>query len=107
MSTTFQPLEDRLIVLPIKKTEEEKTKAGIVTDMKKRETTTAVVVAVGQGYTTRDTGVFISTVLGKGDTVLIGINSGMEIDIPNEEGELIEHKMLREGDILALITKKE
>jgi len=107
MSINYSPLEDRIIVLPIKETEEQKTKSGIVTDMKKKETMKAEVIAVGQGRYAPENGVFIPTVLGKGDIVLTGVNVGLEIDIPTEDGDLVTHKILREGDILCLISKKE
>lgn len=37
MSIKFSPLEDRVIILPIKETEEQTTKSGIIIDMKKKK----------------------------------------------------------------------
>ncbi len=103
--TEFQCLEDRVLVLPIKKTESETSEAGLILDMKVRDTMEGEVVAVGQGYTARDTGVFVPTVLHKKDIVLIGKNTGTPIDVPDETGKQIEHLLLRESDVLCLIKK--
>lgn len=101
----YQPLEDRVLIKPIKNTEPEKTESGIITDMAKKETAEGIIVASGEGYTTRDTGVFIGNVLKKGDIVLYGINAGMPLDVPNEIGGKDECRLMREGDVLALIKK--
>lgn len=105
--TTYSPLEDRLLVRVIKKTEPEKTESGIITDMGKKEVTEAEVYAIGIGRYATETGVFMPTALHKGDTVLVGIKSGMPIDIPLEDGTKVEMKLMRESDVLALIKKKE
>lgn len=105
--TDYQPLEDRVLIKPIKKTESEITASGIITDMKKKEVTEGEVVAVGGGRYAGETGVFMPTVLAKGDIVLYGINQGMKIDIPNAEGIIEEHIVIREGDVLFLISRKE
>lgn len=102
---TFSPLEDRILVKPIKKTELEVTDGGIIIpDSSKKEVAEGYVVAAGPGYTARDTGVFVATVLGKGDLVLYGINQGMEIDIDGENGKE-SVRILREGDVILLISK--
>lgn len=103
----YEPLEDRVLILPYTKSEEEKLASGIIKPMTvERETMEGEVVAVGVGYTARDTGVFVQTVLAKGDKVLFGKDAGMVIEIPGEEGKLVEHKLMREGDVLLLISKK-
>ena len=107
MSKKFEPLEDRILVKPIKKSEPEKTESGIILDTIKKEIAEGVVVAAGEGYTARDTGLFVPTVLRKGDIVLYGLNAGMPLDVPNEEGGKDECRLMREGDILALIKKAE
>lgn len=103
---TYSCLEDRVLIKPVKQTEIQKTAAGIITDMVKKETAEGVVISVGRGYTARDTGVFVPTILAKGDLVLYGVNTGMPIDVPDENGDKQECKLLREGDILILISKK-
>lgn len=67
----------------------------------------AEVIAIGQGKYAPESGVLIPTILGCGDIVLIGVNIGLEIDIPTEDGDLVTHKIMREGDILCMISKKE
>lgn len=64
-------------------------------------------VNIGQGFTARDTGAFIPTVLHEGDKVLFGASAGMPLDIPDEDGKNVEHRLLREGDILILISESE
>jgi len=103
----YQCLEDRVLIKPIIKKEVEKTEGGIILDMLKKETAEGEVINVGVGKYAPETGVFIPTVLGKGDIVLYGIHAGMPLDIPNEEGKKEECKLMREGDVLCLIKKKE
>lgn len=105
MTVKYDPLEDRILILPIKKTEEEKTASGLI-DVSKKETAEGIVVANGAGYTARDTGVFVQTVLAVGDKVLYGIHAGMPLEVPNEKGEKVEHRLMRESDVLCLLSKK-
>jgi co-chaperonin GroES (HSP10) len=98
----YEPLEDRVLIREVKKTEPEKTAGGIITDMVKKEVKEGEVVAVGQGYTARDTGTFIPTILHKGDIVLYGINAGMPIEIQNGNGKE-ECRLMRESDVLCLL----
>lgn len=109
MSTTqFSPLEDRVLIKPIKKSEEEKTSGGIIiADTVKKEVTEGIVVAVGVGRYAYETGNWIPTVLGVGDKVLYGTNQGLQIEIPNEDGGKDECRLMREGDCLLLVSKKE
>jgi len=101
----YQPLEDRVLIKPIKNTEPEKTESGIITEMAKKETAEGMVVASGEGFVARDTGVLVGNVLKKGDVVLYGLNAGMPLDIPREGGGKDECRLMREGDVLALIKK--
>jgi co-chaperonin GroES (HSP10) len=101
----YDPLEDRILVKEIKKTEPEKTEAGIITDTIRKETVQGIVVAAGPGFTARDTGTFIPTVLHRGDIVVYSPNSGMPLEVPNEEGGKDECRLMREGDILILVKK--
>jgi len=106
MSSKFQPLEDRILVKPIKKTETEVTEGGIVIpDTVKKEVAEGIVVAAGPGRYANETGAAIPCMLGKGDHVLYGVNQGLEIEIDGDSGkELV--RILREGDILLIISKK-
>lgn len=103
----YIPLEDRVVIRPIKSTEPEKTAAGIITDAIKKEVQKGEVVSVGEGYKARDTGVFVPTVLHSGDIVLYGIHAGIEIEIPTDNGGKEECRLMRESDILIFISRKE
>ncbi len=103
----YEPLEDRILVKPIKKTEPETTASGLIVDMKKKEVLEGEVLNVGIGRHAYETGHFIPTVLRKGDIVLYGINQGMPIEVPNESGSKDECVVMREGDVLFLISRKE
>lgn len=104
---SYQPLEDRVIVKEIKKTDPETTAGGIITDMVKKPTKEGEVVSVGVGRYATETGAFMPTVLHKGDIVLYGAEHGMPIDIPNTEGGKDQCVLMREGDILIFIGKKD
>lgn len=104
---TFSPLEDRVLINPIKKTEPETTEAGLIIDMQKKEVGEGVVHAAGNGRFASETGVFMENVLRKGDIVLYGLNTGMPLDVPDEDGKKVEMRLMRESDILALIKKSE
>lgn len=101
----YQPLEDRILVKHIKKTEPEKTQSGIILDTIKKETTEAEVLSVGVGIYARETGVFMPTVLAKGDFVLVGAEHGMPLEITNESGEKVDCRVMREADVLFLLKK--
>lgn len=115
--TRYTPLEDRVLVIPIKEKVDVSedglqtkgtTEGGIlIAATIKRETQEAEVYSVGLGRYANETGVFMSTVLAKGDIVLIGVNGGMPVEVPMEDGKKVEMKLMREGDVLALIKKKE
>lgn len=104
----FDCLEDRCLIRPIKQTELEITAGGIIDpNMKEKPVAKGEVISIGQGFTARDTGVFVPTLLGRGDVVLYGHGAGLEIDIDKEDGSGKETvRLMREGDILLLITKK-
>lgn len=103
----YQPLEDRILIKPIKQTEPETTNAGLIIDMKKKEVGEGVVHAVGNGRFASENGAFLENVLRKGDTVLYGLNVGMPLDVPDETGAKVEMRLMRESDILLLIKKSE
>jgi len=102
--TTYSPLEDRVLIKEIKKTEEEKTEAGLIS-VAKKEVGEGIVHAVGNGRFATETGVFMENVLRKGDIVLYGIKGGMPLDVEDENGKKVEMRLFRESDILGIIKK--
>ena len=94
----IRPLQDRVLVKRVK--EEEMTKGGIIIpDTAKEKPIEGKVVAVGNGKVT-DTGAVRAPDVTKGDVVLFGKYSGTEVKIDGEE-----HLILREDDILGVVTK--
>ena len=94
----IRPLADRIVVLRTK--EEEKTKGGIIIpDTAKEKPVEGTVVAVGAGKVLKD-GKVRPLDVKAGEVVLFGKYSGTEVKIDGEE-----HVLLREDDILAVITK--
>lgn len=95
-ATTLQPLDDRIVVRPIKK--EEMTKGGIILpDTAKEKPQEGEVIAVGPGKLTDD-GTRIEMDIKKGDKVMYAKFSGTEIKLDDEE--LL---IMRESDVLAKI----
>jgi chaperonin GroES len=93
-----KPLNDRVLVLRIG--EEEKTSGGIIIpDTAKEKPQEGKVVAVGPGKV-NDEGKKIALDVKAGDKVLFGKYSGTEINIDG-----VEHLIMREDDILAIIEK--
>jgi chaperonin GroES len=93
-----KPLNDRVLVLRIG--EEEKTTGGIIIpDTAKEKPQEGKVIAVGPGKV-NDEGKKITLDVKAGDKVLFGKYSGNEIKIDN-----VEHLIMREDDILAIIEK--
>jgi len=94
----IRPLHDRVIVKRVE--EEAKTKGGIIIpDTAKEKPIEGMVVAVGNGAIQKDGNVRKLEVK-KGDRVLFGKYGGTEIKIDG-----IEHLIMREEDILAIIEK--
>ena len=93
----IKPLNDRVLV---KRMEEvQVTKGGIlIPDTAKEKPIEGKVIAVGPGKMS-DAGVRMALQLKEGDRVLFGKYAGTEI---KTEGE--EYLMMREEDILAVIT---
>jgi len=97
MATKIRPLQDRVIVKRVK--EEEKTKGGIIIpDSAKEKPIEGEVLAVGNGKVV-DGKLQVPDVKA-GDRILFGKYSGTEVKIDGEE-----HLILREDDILGVITK--
>jgi chaperonin GroES len=94
----IRPLYDRILV---KRLEEKETKKGgiIIPDTAKEKPMEAEVVSVGKGKINED-GKVTPLDVKKGDRVLIGKYAGTEIKIEN-----VEHLILREDEVLAVIEK--
>jgi chaperonin GroES len=98
LSLRIRPLDDRVVVEPLEA--EEKTAGGILLpDTAKQKPQRGRVLAVGPGKM-RDNGERLTLSVAKGDEVLYGRYSGSEIEVDGKE-----IKIMREGDILAKITK--
>lgn len=98
MAAKIKPLADRILVQ--REDEAEVKKGGIIIpDSAKEKPQEAKVVAVGPGAL-NDEGKRIPLEVKKGDRILIGKYSGTEIKIDGEE-----YVILREDDVLAIITK--
>ena len=93
-----KPLQDRILIKRVE--EEAKTKGGIIIpDTAKEKPQEGLVVAVGPGKVT-DNGTRVPCEVKAGDRILFGKYSGTEIKV-----EGVEHLILREDDILAVLTK--
>jgi len=93
---TFRPLYDRVLVKRIEA--EEKTASGlIVPDSAKEKPLEAEVIAIGSGRVL-DNGNLREISLNVGDRILFGKYTGDEIKL-----EGIEHIILREEDVLAVV----
>jgi len=96
--TTVAPLDDRVVVLP--DTAEERTASGIyLPEAAKEKPQTGTVIAAGPGKLT-DSGERGKLSVKKGDTVLYGKYAGSEVEIDG-----VEHKIMRESELLAIIEK--
>ena len=94
----IRPLQDRILVKRVP--EAEKTKGGIIIpDTAKEKPIEGKVVAVGNGKV-QDDGTVRKLDVQVGDTVLFGKYGGTEVQIDGEE-----HLILREDDILGVVTK--
>jgi chaperonin GroES len=94
----YKPLGDRLLVKPNES--EEKTKSGIVLpDSAKEKPQEGLVISAGQGGRD-DKGARIPMDVKVGDTVLYSKYAGTEVKIDGKE-----HLIIRENDVLAIITK--
>lgn len=92
----IKPLQDRVLVKPIK--EKEVKKSGIIIpDTAKEKPQEGTVVATGPGNLL-ESGKRVAPEVKKGDRVLYGKYSGTEVKIDDQE-----YLILREADILAII----
>jgi chaperonin GroES len=93
-----KPLQDRILIKRVE--EEAKTKGGIIIpDSAKEKPQEGLVVAVGPGKVT-DNGTRVTPEVKAGDRILFGKYSGSDIKVDG-----VEHLILREDDILAILTK--
>jgi chaperonin GroES len=94
----YKPLGDRLLVKPNES--EEKTKSGIVLpDSAKEKPQEGLVISTGEGARD-DKGARIPMDVKVGNTVLYSKYAGTEVKIDGKE-----HLIIRENDVLAIITK--
>jgi len=94
----IRPLDDRIVVKAVEA--EEKSTGGILLpDSAKEKPSRAVVVAVGEGPR-NDEGKRLALSVKVGDEILYGKYAGNDIKWSGEE-----YKILRESEVLALITK--
>ena len=94
----LRPLGDRVVIKRVE--QEEKTKGGIIIpDTAKEKPVEAEVIAVGPGKALKD-GKIRPIEVKQGDRVLIGKWSETEIKL-----EGIEHVIVREEDILAVVSR--
>ena len=92
----IKPLGDRILVLGVEK--EKKTKGGIlIPDTAKEKPQEGKIIAVGPGKV-NEKGERIPLDVKKGDRVLFGKYAGNEIKIDG-----VEHLIMREDDILAIL----
>jgi len=93
-----QPLYDRVL---LKRLEEQEVRRGgiIIPDTAKEKPQEAEVIEAGKGRK-NDEGKVVPLEVKKGDKVLIGKYSGTEVTIDGAE-----HIIVREEEILAVITK--
>ena len=93
----IKPLSDRVLVRRLEDDEEQKVGGIIIPDTAKEKPQEAKVVAVGPSRL--EEGKHVAPEVKKGDKVLIGKYSGTEVKINGDE-----HLIMREDDILAIVT---
>ena len=98
MATKFTPLHDRILV---RRVEEEGTTRGgiIIPDSAKDKPQEGEVISAGKGKISEE-GKVRPLDVKEGDRILFGKYAGTEVKLDGEE-----HVLLREDDILAVITK--
>jgi len=93
-----KPLEDRVLVKPVEKSN--KTESGLyLPESSKERPVQGTVVAVGPGKLLEN-GKRAEMSIKKGDTIVYGKYSGSEIEIKGTE-----HLILRESEILGILEK--
>src|SRR5947209_19021732 len=98
VSLKVRPLDDRVVVEPLEA--EEKTAGGILLpDTAKQKPQRGRVLAVGPGKL-NDDGKRVALSVAVGDEVIYGRYSGNDIEVSGKD-----LKIMREGDLLAKVTK--
>jgi chaperonin GroES len=98
VSLKIRPMDDRVVVEPLEA--EEVTSGGILLpDSAKQKPQRGRVLATGPGKL-NDNGQRAALAVQKGDEVIYGRYSGSDIEVDGKE-----IKIMREGDILAKVTK--
>jgi len=93
-----KPLQDRILIKRVE--EEAKSRGGIIIpDSAKEKPQEGLVIAVGPGKVT-ESGTRVECEVKPGDRILFGKYSGTDIKVDG-----VEHLIMREDDILAVITK--
>lgn len=93
-----KPLQDRVLIKRVE--EEAKSKGGIIIpDSAKEKPQEGIVIAVGPGKVA-DSGTRVPCEVKEGDRILFGKYSGTDIKVDG-----VEHLILREDDILAVINR--
>ncbi len=97
-ATQIKPLADRIVLKALEETEQ--MRGGLyIPDTAKEKPQQGEVVAVGPGKMTDD-GKRVAPEVKTGDRVLYGKYSGTEVNVGDEQ-----YLILRESDVLAIITK--
>lgn len=101
MKMKFNPLRD--IVL-IKKTAQETVSAGGIAVLGGlgETVTKATVVAAGPGFIAEQNGVFIPTTVKEGDSIIVPLDCGRQINLPGYDGA---YHIIRECEIAGVMTE--
>ncbi len=96
MKTTFQPIEDRVLIRP---TEAETITSGgiVLPDSAQERPATGTVISVGPGRLSPE-GKRLSPSVTPGDVIVFGRYAGNEMELDGQE-----HRVLRADEILAKI----
>ncbi len=98
----YQPLEDRVLIEEIKKSESERTESGLI-KVGERPEKTGIIKRIGEGRYAFDTGEYVGTTLKEGDGVIFVPNSALPLDLDLDGDGKKEYWLMRESDILIKI----
>lgn len=100
MAQKFRPLQDRILIKRIEKTEERSTGGIIIPDSAKEKPQEGEVIAIGNGKRL-DNGQVQPMDVKVGDRVLFGKYSGSEVKL---DGESDEHLVLHEKEVFGILS---